>query len=464
MDTKTDFCTLSNLTEFYCTGASGTEPQTRVLNTTINCIKQGPNYVCLNGLCQACTPLTDTQLCANNKIPCGTTTVTDNCGTRRTVTCGGPCRTTWAFQDFCVDEGTLNQTYCPDTHNWSNRLVPCPEGTSCINNKCCMPWTDAQFCANNQSNCGPITATDPCGVTKTVDCGTCTPPDTCVNHNCCSPPTDAEVCLAYNSSCGTMTVVDRCGTSRTVDCGVCAITAECLQSPPFQAGVCRPFVNCTDSDLGNIHDNGTTSVVGNVPPASIPPFLHLGSPESTPPPSWFFQDFCNDSVTLNQTYCPSPNNWSNRIVTCPNGEECADNKCVCIPWDNATFCLNYYEYCGNITAKDNCDFMRTVECRPCTTGQPQCLPDCSYTIDGLCHAACVGINGCVQVDPRCEGLPVGTILGSGANAIVCCAGGNLPALPDWLLRYNTDRDRIASARISKTKAGLPVTLSIINFR
>ena len=158
-------------------------------------------------------------------------------------------------------------------------------------------------------------------------------------------------------------------------------------------------------------------------------------------------------------------NDGNGLIDYPNDPGCdgPDDPTECTSWTNSTFCFNYQEYCGNVTALDNCGIRRTVPCRDCAEGQPKCRADCSYDIDGLCHAACIGVNDCVMVDPRCEGRPVGSLVTVGDHSILCCAGGSMPALYENDLRYNTTRDRIASARISTTKTGQVVKISIVNF-
>ena len=52
----------------------------------------------------------------------------------------------------------------------------------------CTPETDAAFCSRLGKNCGPVTAADNCGGSRTVDCGTCTAPSTCSATNVCVAP------------------------------------------------------------------------------------------------------------------------------------------------------------------------------------------------------------------------------------------------------------------------------------
>ena len=52
----------------------------------------------------------------------------------------------------------------------------------------CTPETDPGFCSRLAKNCGPVTAPDNCGASRTVDCGTCTAPSTCSATNVCQAP------------------------------------------------------------------------------------------------------------------------------------------------------------------------------------------------------------------------------------------------------------------------------------
>jgi Chondroitinase B/Carbohydrate binding module (family 6) len=52
----------------------------------------------------------------------------------------------------------------------------------------CTPESNPTFCGRLGKNCGPVTAPDNCGVSRTVDCGTCTPPATCSAANVCETP------------------------------------------------------------------------------------------------------------------------------------------------------------------------------------------------------------------------------------------------------------------------------------
>ncbi|HYV46945.1 MAG TPA: hypothetical protein VFA20_18900 [Myxococcaceae bacterium] len=65
-----------------------------------------PNLSCVNNAC-ACVPDPPAQLCSRAGVQCGEATVTDNCGTTRTVTCPG-C----TAPEACGGRGTAGQCGC----------------------------------------------------------------------------------------------------------------------------------------------------------------------------------------------------------------------------------------------------------------------------------------------------------------------------------------------------------------
>lgn len=57
----------------------------------------------------------------------------------------------------------------------------------------CSPETDQALCTRLARNCALLTASDICGVNRTVNCGTCAPPDACGGAgtpNVCGRPAD----------------------------------------------------------------------------------------------------------------------------------------------------------------------------------------------------------------------------------------------------------------------------------
>ncbi len=93
----------------------------------------------------------------------------------------------------------------------------------------------------------------------------------------------------------------------------------------------------------------------------------------------------------------------------------------------------------------------------------QCEEDCTWTTDNICHAECVGQNGCLSVLNACDGLSSGSIAQGNSGPVVCCAGNPLPALDGNSMRYNSDRDRVRATRIDQTP-GSGVIITIVSFR
>lgn len=99
----------------------------------------------------------------------------------------------------------------------------------------CSPETDEELCARTGANCGDVTEVDSCGVTRTVSCGTCDEPYTCggggepgrCGQEGCTPETDPELCTALGKDCDEVLATDRCGVSRDLDCGTCASDELC---------------------------------------------------------------------------------------------------------------------------------------------------------------------------------------------------------------------------------------------
>src|SRR5215471_11050006 len=103
-----------------------------------------PNEPTTGDLLAACTPESNSQFCSRLGKNCGAVRARDNCGHRRTVTCG-----TCTAPNVCGSGGTANVCGC-------------------------TPLTAAQACTSGR-NCGAV----PNGCGGTVSCGICTAPNVC---------------------------------------------------------------------------------------------------------------------------------------------------------------------------------------------------------------------------------------------------------------------------------------------
>ncbi len=121
---------------------------------------------------------------------------------------------------------------CDDGYTWEDpddndnlRCVPAN----------CEPEADNLFCSRMGKDCGVFVATDNCGDSRTVNCGTCTGDETCggggVSNVCgigpCTPETNTQFCDRLGAECGNLTAGDNCGDSRTVNCGICTGDETC---------------------------------------------------------------------------------------------------------------------------------------------------------------------------------------------------------------------------------------------
>lgn len=140
-----------------------------------------------------CTAQTDAELCTAANARCGSITRTDRCGVSRTATCGA-C----SSPETCGGGGTTGQCGCTSTQTDAalctaaevcgmtttlrddcgrNRNVTC---AACV----CVPESDATFCARFGIECGPAPARtsrkDNCGAYRDVaNCGTCVGGEQC---------------------------------------------------------------------------------------------------------------------------------------------------------------------------------------------------------------------------------------------------------------------------------------------
>lgn len=99
----------------------------------------------------------------------------------------------------------------------------CPVGEMCMEGNCVPPPCMPKTCTPTQ--CGSMSD----GCTGTLDCGQCPTGEVCLaNNSCCTPETDAAFCATSGKNCGPLTATDNCGTSRTVpDCGSCPTNQTC---------------------------------------------------------------------------------------------------------------------------------------------------------------------------------------------------------------------------------------------
>ena len=292
---------------------------------------------------------------------------------------------------------------------------------------CCTPDTKDVFCAKHGgANCGTIVDKDNCDHMRIADCGTCTPPETCgggnpgTEHICaCTHQSDAAFCAAQgNKNCGMVSGNDNCGTPRSVDCGSCSGNQTCGGGDPGTANVCgctpqSPAEFCTaqGKDCGMVSgtDNcgnprtvascgtcpifktcgggGEANKCGCIQPTEETLCATLGKDCGGP---IMTIDICGKMRTIPSCgTCTLPK-------TCGGDTPSVPNKCGCTSQSDALFCSSHSATCGSLTATDNCNVSRTVDCGTCpmpqscgTGGTPNvcCVPDCA-------GKACGAGDGC----------------------------------------------------------------------
>ena len=107
-------------------------------------------------------------------------------------------------------------------------------GSPCV----CVGGPPANFCNDAGYSCGPYRVKDNCGRDQEFNCGGC---DTDAGKVCsrndwggvcgpCSSEDDLTFCDRAGANCGPRTAPDNCGVTRTVDCCACADGGACGSS------------------------------------------------------------------------------------------------------------------------------------------------------------------------------------------------------------------------------------------
>ncbi len=293
----------------------------------------------------------------------------------------------------------------PNLRNWAGQGDHDDFGIACVrngvtsaanpwvqNHNKCFPSASPSSSVCDGTACGPR-GTDYCG--RAINCGGCPSGQTCQSGTCvssCTAESNSAFCERLNKRCGSFFGVDNCGYTRTVDC-----TAA--------RGPCPSGQSC----------------VGNQCTAPC-------SPETN-------AQFCTRNGARCGSYSANDNCGAARTVdctaalgACPSGQFCVNNQCIssCSPESNAQFCTRLDARCGSMSALDNCDVWRTVDCTaargPCPSGQScagnQCVGSCTPESDSAF---------CTRLGARC-GNKFGTDnCGQGRTANCTAALGNCPS-------------------------------------
>lgn len=233
-----------------------------------------------------CEPETTEAFCQRLGLNCGTVSGMDNCDEQRTVSCGtcqdgeicgaktpnvcGPDETCEAEADeaFCSRHGKNCGPFSGVDNCGQARTAvcgACGEDETCgvttpfvCGPTPCEPEPVQALCQGLGKNCGTVTATDRCGDTRDIQCGTCltghicgsVEPNVCGPDTSCVPEDDASLCASMGMNCGSVNAPDNCGTFRTVACGTCADDERCGL---VETNVCS---SCIETDQQFCHRNG----------------------------------------------------------------------------------------------------------------------------------------------------------------------------------------------------------------
>jgi|GEM_PF-5880221 len=180
----------------------------------------------------------------------------------------------------------------------------------------------------------------------------------------CIPEDDSELC--QERTCGSLEVTDSCGMLRTIACGSCAPGEMCDTSVGQCVSDCVPLDDTQLCDEANDIACGEATLVDN----------------------------CGDDRQVDCGECQSGT--------------CMDNMCMgCVPQDDTAFCQEQYDSmnaCGMVTAPDNCNAERTIDCgNTCQEGE-----------------VCAGSTCCVSPSDEevCATLPV--VCGEHEDVVDAC--------------------------------------------
>ncbi|MDO8640795.1 MAG: MopE-related protein, partial [Nitrosarchaeum sp.] len=129
---------------------------------------------------------------------------------------------------------------------------------------CCQPESDSAFCARLGKTCGSVTATDNCGISRTVSsCGACFSGQKCSNGNCAACP--AETCNNLDDNCNGVIDESLTTTSGCSQNGICAGSSKTCSAGSWSACSKTPVTetcNNLDDNCNGAVDEGLTTITG----------------------------------------------------------------------------------------------------------------------------------------------------------------------------------------------------------
>ena len=285
-----------------------------------------------------CVPIRDTGAClpidcARDACPVGT-----RCETANEISVCTGCTPQCAGR-VCGDDGC------------GGSCGECSASDQCQDGQCqCVAEADQELCGAADAECGTLSVTDRCGVSRSISCGTCSGPETCgaiSTHQCgCIPQTDAELCTQRGATCGSLFVTDQCARSRSVECGMCGASQVCRSN---ECEFCTP--SCGTRQCGS---NGCGGTCGTCPSGEVcgsagmcevdndcNPVSNTGCPAGAG--CFVIQNEETACATAggSTTFCSAANH-------CQGGRACLDGRCrkICTPGSDFQCAVD--EVCASI--------------------------------------------------------------------------------------------------------------------
>lgn len=376
-------------------------------NGDVECLQAcAPNQVCNEGACVCEAGFLDCDGIAANgcehegdecPVACIPESDADLCQ-RAGAVCGEV-----TLEDNCGDERTVTCGTCDDGEH-------CDAG-QCVSS--CVEETDAAFCARHDAACGELTGEDNCGNERTVTCGTCGDDERCEENQCvCIPEEDDAFCDRLDATCGELTADDNCGEPRTVVCGtcedgeVCSESNVCVCEAESDEEFCATYgKDCGEFTAEDVCGNERTALCGTCAEGElcgmdVENVCGMCEPEDD-------QAFCDRLEATCGELTALDNCEVSRTVNCgacEDGGICTSSNVCCEPEDDVTFCANQGASCGNVMAADSCGQIRMANCGTCSgddicRSNNTCGPACEPETDAqLCAAAGAACGDIVATD------------------------------------------------------------------
>ncbi len=209
----------------------------------VDCGGCGENSHCGDGqICQGCGVDCDDKC---GMVPDGCGAFVDCSDSDNGISCSGDesCQNFECVPDDCSPVEECEPEYCGQIIDGCGGLVDCDticgDEELCLDNSCeCAPESDEELCDNQNIACGVFTATDRCGIERSIDCEDCPSNDVCEDNQCIPPECKGRDLQSDFENCGECG--NRCDASESCVEGVCE-PQDCTQNQGDISGSCDFF-------------------------------------------------------------------------------------------------------------------------------------------------------------------------------------------------------------------------------